>query len=41
MAVILGTMIADDGRSNWFKGVQLVAIYMLVAATLFFIPVQS
>lgn len=41
MAVILGAMIAGDGRSNWFKGVQLIVVYMLVATTFFFLPVQS
>jgi len=41
LAVILGAMIAGDGRSNWFKGVQLIVVYMIIAMMFFFLPVQS
>ena len=39
MAVLIGTVVAGDGRSNWFKGVQLVAVYLIIALMFYFIPV--
>ena len=30
--------LALDGRSNWFKGVQLVAVYLVIALMFYFIP---
>jgi Ca2+:H+ antiporter len=38
MAAIIGTFIAGDGRSNWFKGAQLVAVYVIIALMFYFIP---
>ena len=38
MAVLLGAIIAGDGRSNWFKGVQLVSVYILIALLFFLLP---
>lgn len=38
MAVILGTMIGGDGRSNWYKGVQLMIVYFILAMMLYFVP---
>lgn len=38
LAVILGAMISGDGRSNWYKGVQLIIAYIIIAMTFFFIP---
>jgi Ca2+:H+ antiporter len=38
LAVILAAMIGGDGRSNWFKGVQLVVVYLIVATMFFFLP---
>ena len=37
-SVILAAMISGDGRSNWYKGVQLIIIYAIVAMVLYFIP---
>ncbi|HEU5289553.1 MAG TPA: calcium/proton exchanger [Cyclobacteriaceae bacterium] len=37
-SVILAAMISGDGRSNWYKGVQLIIIYLIVAMVLYFIP---
>ncbi len=37
-AVIIGSLISGDGRANWFKGVQLTAIYLIIALMFFFIP---
>jgi Ca2+:H+ antiporter len=38
MAVLIGTLVAGDGRANWFKGVQLVAVYLIIALMFYFIP---
>jgi Ca2+:H+ antiporter len=38
MAVLLSTVIAGDGKSNWYKGVQLILLYLLIALALYFIP---
>jgi Ca2+:H+ antiporter len=38
IAVILGAVVAGDGRSNWFKGVQLVVLYAVFAMMAYFIP---
>jgi Ca2+:H+ antiporter len=38
LTVILGTMISSDGRSNWYKGVQLIIVYMIMGMMLYFIP---
>jgi Ca2+:H+ antiporter len=38
LGVILGAMIAGDGRSNWYKGVQLLMVYMIIAVMFYFIP---
>jgi Ca2+:H+ antiporter len=39
LAVILAAMIAGDGRSNWYKGVQLIIVYLIMGMMLYFIPV--
>jgi Ca2+:H+ antiporter len=33
--------IAGDGDSNWFEGVQLVAVYLMLAVMFFFLPEQN
>ena len=38
MAVLIGTLVAGDGRSNWFKGVQLIAVYLIIALMFYFLP---
>ena len=38
MAVLIATVVAGDGRSNWFKGVQLIAVYLIIALMFYFIP---
>jgi Ca2+:H+ antiporter len=30
--------VAGDGRSDWLKGVQLLAVYLVLAITFFFVP---
>ncbi len=38
MGVLLGAMVAGDGRSNWYKGVQLVSVYTIIAMLFYFMP---
>jgi Ca2+:H+ antiporter len=38
MAVLIGTVVAGDGRSNWYKGVQLIAVYLIIALMFYFMP---
>jgi len=37
-AVLIGAFVSGDGRSNWFKGVQLIAVYLIIALMFYFIP---
>ncbi|MGH8681125.1 MAG: calcium/proton exchanger [Burkholderiales bacterium] len=38
MGVLIGALVAGDGHSNWYKGVQLVAVYLIIALMFYFIP---
>ena len=38
LGVLIGAHVAGDGRANWFKGVQLVAFYLILAAMFYLIP---
>jgi Ca2+:H+ antiporter len=38
LTVVLGALIAGDGRSNWYKGVQLIIVYVIMAMMLYFMP---
>jgi len=38
MAALIGAIVAGDGRSNWYKGVQLIAVYLMIALMFYFIP---
>ena len=41
-ALMLGTLIvattSGDGQATWFKGVQLLALYTLIAVAIYFLP---
>lgn len=41
LTVLIFSMIVPDGQSNWFKGVQLLSVYLLIALFCFFLPDQS
>lgn len=41
VSVLLGALVATDGRSNWFKGVQLLAVYALLALVCYLVPAAS
>jgi Ca2+:H+ antiporter len=38
MAVLIGAQVAGDGRSNWFRGVQLIGVYLVIALMFYFMP---
>lgn len=38
LAVLMGIVVASDGKSNWFKGVQLIIVYLIIAILFFFMP---
>jgi Ca2+:H+ antiporter len=38
LSVLITAQVAADGRSDWLQGVQLLAVYVLLALTFFFAP---
>lgn len=38
LTVLIGIMVAGDGKANWFKGVQLITVYILMAVMFYFLP---
>ena len=38
LAVLITGQIASDGESNWIEGVQLLAVYIIMAAVFYFLP---
>jgi Ca2+:H+ antiporter len=38
LAVLITGQVAGDGRSDWLKGVQLLAVYVILGFTYFFAP---
>jgi Ca2+:H+ antiporter len=38
LAVLIGAIVAGDGRSNWYKGVQLTLVYAMIALLFYFLP---
>ena len=38
LGVLLGTIVCGDGQSNWYKGVQLITVYTVIALMFYFIP---
>lgn len=41
LSVLITGQIAGDGRSDWLKGVQLLAVYVVLALTFYFLPGES
>lgn len=41
ISVLITAQVANDGRSDWLEGAQLLTIYVVLALTLFFIPGNS
>ncbi|MBM4287228.1 MAG: calcium/proton exchanger [Deltaproteobacteria bacterium] len=38
LTVMISAMVAGDGRANWFKGVQLITVYVLLGIMFYFLP---
>lgn len=38
LSVLITSQVAGDGRSDWLKGVQLLAVYLVFGLAFFFIP---
>jgi len=41
LPVLIFSMIVTDGKANWFKGVQLLSVYVLIALFCYFLPDNS
>jgi Ca2+:H+ antiporter len=41
VSVLITTQVANDGRSDWLEGVQLLAIYVILGLTFFFLPASA
>jgi Ca2+:H+ antiporter len=38
IGVIIGALVCGEGQSNWFKGVQLITVYLIFALMFYFMP---
>ena len=38
LAVLTAQMISSDGETTWFEGVQLMAVYLILAVAFYFVP---
>jgi Ca2+:H+ antiporter len=38
LSVLVTGQVASDGRSDWLKGMQLLAVYLVLGLTFFFMP---
>jgi Ca2+:H+ antiporter len=38
LGVLIGTVVCSDGQTNWFKGVQLITFYLIIAMMFYFMP---
>ena len=36
LAVLIANYVTQDGRSNWFEGVQLLAIYLILGIAFYY-----
>jgi Ca2+:H+ antiporter len=41
LSILITGQVAGDGRSNWLKGVQLLAVYLIIGLAFFLIPEPS
>src|SRR5438270_2994586 len=38
VSVLIVQMVSDDGESTWFEGAQLLAVYVILAVSFYFVP---
>jgi Ca2+:H+ antiporter len=36
--VITGALVSGDGEANWYKGVQLITVYAIIALMFYLMP---
>jgi len=41
IAVFCGALVCGDGQSNWYKGIQLLTVYAIIALMFYFMPAAS
>ncbi|HYW74698.1 MAG TPA: calcium/proton exchanger [Pyrinomonadaceae bacterium] len=41
IAVLCGALVCGDGQSNWYKGIQLLTVYAIIALMFYFMPAAS
>jgi Ca2+:H+ antiporter len=38
VSVLIVQMVSSDGESTWFEGAQLLAVYLIIAVSFYFVP---
>jgi len=41
VAAFVFTLVSIDGETNWLEGVQLLALYLMIAVVFFFLPLHA
>jgi Ca2+:H+ antiporter len=39
LALVIGALVTVGGSGNWYKGAQLITVYLMIALLLYFVPV--
>jgi Ca2+:H+ antiporter len=40
VSVLIITFVAHDGETHWMEGVQLLAVYLILALGFYFLPIR-
>jgi Ca2+:H+ antiporter len=40
VSVYIASEISGDGESNWLEGMQLIAVYLILAVLFYFLPAE-
>jgi Ca2+:H+ antiporter len=40
LGALIGALVFGDGQANWFRGVQLITVYLIIAMMFYFLPVH-
>jgi Ca2+:H+ antiporter len=40
LAVAIFAYLVMDGETNWYEGIQLLAVYLIIAVALYFLPME-
>jgi len=38
LSVLVVALVSLDGETNWFEGVQLIAVYLILGIAFYFVP---